>query len=82
MDLNVSPEISLSLFRPFMCQMSRSRENDLKYFSNALKRDGSVMAVLPPVPAWTLSSFRSLIKGQIIMNAWAHTATETGFIQL
>ena len=32
-------------FRPFMCQMSRSRENDLKYFSNALKRDGSVMAV-------------------------------------
>ena len=45
MDLNVSPEISLSLFRPFMCQMSRSRENDLKYFSNALKRDGSVIAV-------------------------------------
>ena len=35
-DLNVSPEISLSLFRPFMCQMSRSIENDLKYFSNAL----------------------------------------------
>ena len=45
MDLNVTPEISLSLFRPFMCQMSRSRENDLKDFSNALKRDGSVMAV-------------------------------------
>ena len=47
--------------------------------SNAVKRDGSVSCLLPE---WTLSFFRSLVKGQIITNAWVHAGSETGFIQL